>query len=137
MTTALLLATLTCGVVLGQAQAPLRVSMISLGIADSARSIKFYGETLGLPMIGKPGEVTLFKAGDVTLVLNQPAGAGKTKLAGSIEIIFPVNSVAASHKDLAERGCQFVAAPHEITPGMWAATFTDPDGHLLTILGPK
>jgi methylmalonyl-CoA/ethylmalonyl-CoA epimerase len=137
MTIALLLATLTVGVVLGQAQPPLRLSMISLGITNSARSIQFYSETLGLPMIGKPGEVTLFKAGDVTLVLNQPAGAGRTKLAGSIEIIFPVDSVASSHRDLAERGGHFVAAPHEITPGLWAATFTDPDGHLLTVLGPK
>jgi predicted enzyme related to lactoylglutathione lyase len=112
--------------------------MISLGVKDPARSTKFYGETLGLEMVGKPGEVTMFRAGDVTIVLNQPAAAGaRTPLAGTVEVIFPAESVAAAHKSLADRGCQFVAAPHEVTPGLWAATFTDPDGHMLTILGQR
>jgi catechol 2,3-dioxygenase-like lactoylglutathione lyase family enzyme len=111
--------------------------MISLGVKDSARSVRFYGETLGLEMIGKPGEVTLFRAGEVTMVLNRPAGlAARNPLAGTAEVIFPVDSVAAFHEGLQQRGCSFVAAPHEITSGMYAATFTDPDGHLLTILGP-
>ena len=112
--------------------------MISLGVTNSARSIEFYGETLGLEMIGKPREVTLFRAGEVTIVLNQPAGAAAhSKIAGSVEVIFPVESVAAAYTRLSERGCVFVAPPHEVTAGVWAATFTDPDGHLLTILGPN
>jgi predicted enzyme related to lactoylglutathione lyase len=49
----------------------------------------------------------------------------------------PVESVEASHGDLKARGCTFTAAPHEVTTGMWAATFTDPDGHKLTILGGR
>lgn len=139
MTSALLLM-LAAGVVVGHTAAPpkLRISMISLGVKDSIRSIKFYAETLGLEIVGKPGEVTLFRAGDVTIVLNQPMGAAaRGAMAGSVEVIFPVESVDASHKSLAERGCVFIAAPHEVTPGMWAATFTDPDGHMLTVLGPR
>jgi predicted enzyme related to lactoylglutathione lyase len=112
--------------------------MISLAVKESARAITFYAETLGLQMIGKPGEVTLFRAGEVTIVLNHPAGAAaKSALAGAVEVIFPVESVAATHQILAGRGCSFVATPHEVTPGMWAATFTDPDGHLLTVLGGR
>jgi predicted enzyme related to lactoylglutathione lyase len=112
--------------------------MISLGVTDIARSIKFYGETLRLEMLGKPGEVTFFRAGAVTIVLNQPAGVkARNAIAGSVEVIFPVESVAASYQSLKQLGCSFVAAPHEITTDMWAATFTDPDGHLLTILGAK
>jgi predicted enzyme related to lactoylglutathione lyase len=116
----------------------LQVSMISLGVSDSARSTKFYGETLGLEMVGKPGEVTLFRAGDITIVLNQPAArAANGKLAGSVEIIFPAACVAATYQALCELGCAFVAPPHEVMPGMWAATFTDPDGHLLTLFGGR
>ena len=116
---------------------PLRVSMISLGVKDIARSIRFYSETLELPMAGKPGEVAFFKSGDITIVLNQPAGQkARHQIAGSVEVIFPAESVAIAHDNLAQRGCTFVAQPHEIMPGMWAATFADPDGHLLTILGP-
>jgi len=116
----------------------LRVSMISIGVTDVARSIRFYTETLQLPLIGKPGEVTLVKAGDVTIALNHPVGrtAGQA-LTGSVEIIFPVESVTAAHVNLMERGCSFIASPHEVMPGMWAATFTDPDGHRLTLLGSR
>lgn len=116
----------------------LKITMIALGVADPARSIKFYGETLGLEMIGKPGEVTMFKAGDVTLVLNQPLGQSQgPKMYGAVEVIFPVESVTAAHVELAGRGCEFIQPPHEVTTGLWAATLTDPDGHKLTILGPK
>jgi hypothetical protein len=59
------------GAILGQTSPPqLRVSMISVGIKDPSRSIHFYGDTLGLQLVGKPGEVTLFRAGDVMIVLN-------------------------------------------------------------------
>ena len=49
--------------------------------------------------------------------------------------MFPVESVAAVRKQLADRGCQFVGESHEVAKGMWAATFTDPDGHRLTLFG--
>ena len=134
-----LLTALAAGVTLAQTSAPqLRISMISLGVKDSARSIRFYGDTLGLPLVGKPGEVTLFRAGEITLVLNHPAGRSfGDALAGAIEIIFPVESVQRSFGDLTGRGCQFLREPREVTPGTWAATFTDPDGHRLTILGGR
>jgi predicted enzyme related to lactoylglutathione lyase len=141
MTSVLLLSALTvAGMAFAQtpSTAPLRVSMISIGVKDPERSAKFYTETLGLPILGKPGEVTLVKAGDITIVLNHPLwNAAHGAIVGAVEIIFQVESVDASHQDLKGRGCTFVAPPHEITPGMWAATFTDPDGHRLTVLGQK
>jgi catechol 2,3-dioxygenase-like lactoylglutathione lyase family enzyme len=115
----------------------LKVSMIALGVKDTARSIRFYTETLGLELAGKPGEVTLLRAGEVMIVLNHPLGvAAGDAIVGAVEVIFPVTGVAASHEDLANRGCNFTHPPHEVAPGLWAATFTDPDGHRLTILGP-
>jgi predicted enzyme related to lactoylglutathione lyase len=116
----------------------LRVSMIALGVTDAARSIKFYSETLQLPVVGKPGEVTLVRAGEVTIALNHPLGrSAGNAIVGAVEIIFPVESVAAAHVNLVGRGCTFLRDPHEVTSGMWAATFADPDGHRLTILGPR
>ncbi len=138
MTTPLVLL-LVAGAVIAQTQpAQLRVSMIAVGVTDMARSLQFYTETLQLPLVGKPGEVTLVKAGDVTIVLNHPlARASGNAIVGAIEIIFPVDSVAASFKNLSDRGCKFIHDPHEVTTGLWAATFTDPDGHRLTILGSR
>ncbi|HYK58455.1 MAG TPA: VOC family protein [Bryobacteraceae bacterium] len=137
MTTLPLLLALAAGVALAQAP-QLRVSMISVGVKDMARSVQFYSETLGLPLVGKPGVVTLIKAGDLSIALNEPLGrAAGDAVVGAVEIIFPAESVAALHENLTERGCSFIAGPHEVSPGLWAATFTDPDGHKLTLLGPR
>ena len=131
----LFLFTCACGMILAQTPLSLRVSMIALGVKDTARSIKFYGETLGLPLAGPPGEVTLFRAGEVTIVLNQPLGrAAGDAIVGAVEIIFPVQKVSATYALLVARGCRFPHPLHEVTSGTWAATFTDPDGHRLTIL---
>jgi predicted enzyme related to lactoylglutathione lyase len=116
----------------------LNVSMVSLGVKDMERAVGFYGETLGLTMRGAVGEVTLFEAGSILIALNWPLGSAVgDPLAGAVEVIFEVESVAASQVNLAKRGCNFVVGAHEVTVGMWAATFTDPDGHRLTILGPR
>jgi predicted enzyme related to lactoylglutathione lyase len=135
----LLLLLSICGALLaGATLAPLRVSMISLGVKDMARSVKFYTETLGLALAGPAGEVTLVRAGEVTIALNRPlARAAGDAIVGAVEVIFPVEKVSVAHDALAERGCHFVNAPHEVTTGLWAATFTDPDGHRLTLLGPR
>jgi uncharacterized protein len=139
MMTISLLTFLAVGAVVAGAQPiPLKMSMISLGVKDTARSIKFYRETLGLQLVGQPGEVTIFQAGNVQISLNHPLGnaAGGT-MVGAVEVVFSVDSVVAAHKALAERGCTFIREPREAFPGTWAATFTDPDGHRLTILGPR
>ncbi len=119
--------------------APMKAAMIVLGVRDMDRSVRFYRDVLHLPVSGAPdGDITLLQAGALTIVLNRPlAKAAGGAIVGATEVVFPVDSVAAAHKDLAGRGCAFSASPHEISPGMWAATFTDPDGHRLTILGPK
>lgn len=112
--------------------------MIALGVKDPARSLKFYQETLGMKLMNRPGEVTILQAREVQIILNQPLGdAANGALVGAVEVIFSVTGVVAAHQSLAERGCTFIREPREIFAGTWAATFTDPDGHRLTILGPR
>ena len=102
------------------------------------RSVAFYGETLGLPMSCSPGEVTIFQAGLLAIALNRPLGrAAGEAIVGATEIVFQVEGVEAAHASLTGRGCAFVNKPREIFPGTWGATFTDPDGHRLTIMGPR
>jgi predicted enzyme related to lactoylglutathione lyase len=132
MMTSILLASLML-----QQPPPLKVAMISLGVKDPGRSIQFYGETLGLTMVGQPGEVTTFQAGDIRIALNHPLGrAAGGAMTGAVEVVFSVDGVVSAHKQLVKRGCKFIREPREAFPGTWAATFTDPDGHRLTILGP-
>jgi len=116
---------------------PSQVSMIMLGVENIARSVAFYRDTLSLKLSNQSGEFAFFSAGSVTLALGTPLGHAVQPRAGATEIIFPVESVGASHELLVGRGCKFLNAPREVTPGSWAATFTDPDGHRLTLFGPK
>lgn len=119
-------------------QEPMRISMISLGVKDMEASVRFYRDTLALAISGKPGEVTVFEAGTVKIALNRPLGraAGSDRMTGAVEVIFAVASVNTAYKQLSDRGCRFLREPREVTPGTWAATFVDPDGHRLTVLGP-
>ncbi len=138
--TMLLFASLAAAAVLAQNPPALnlRVGMIALGVSDMPRSTRFYSETLRLPVIGKPDpDITLVRAGEVTIVLSVPLGRSAKPSAAAVEVIFPVDSVSAARAELGARGCVFVAEPHEVSPGMWAATFTDPDGHQLTVFGGK
>ena len=126
------IAALLAGTVISQSPAPqLKASMIVLGVGDLSRSVQFYRDTLALPPAPAPGDLPMFRAGDVTIVLN----AALSGTSGAFELVFPVESVAAARKQLADRGCRFVGESHEVAKGMWAATFTDPDGHRLTLFG--
>lgn len=137
MTTFLLLAAVA-GTVLAQTLPPLRVNLISIGVTDMDRSIRFYTETLGLAMAGPRGEVTMIRAGEITIALNKPLGRNaKGAIPGAVEIIFPVERVSDVETRLAGRGCTFAVSAHEVTPGLWASTFPDPDGHKLTLLGGR
>ena len=135
------LSALVVGVVLAQAQPiPMRVSMISLGVTDTARSIKFYRDTLGFPLVSEPepGQAAIFQAGSVQITLNRPlASASGKDIVGAVEIVLSVDSVVDAHSKLVARDCKFIREPREVFSGTWAATFTDPDGHRLTILGPR
>ena len=140
MTTIFCITLLAAGAVIAQTiQSPLRVSMISLGVTDMVRSMKFYSETLGLQLVSEtePGQFAIFRAGEITITLNKPLAQASKQIVGAVEVIFNVNSVEASHRFLVAKGCVFKIAPHELFSGTWGATFSDPDGHLLTLLGPR
>ncbi|MBI2682768.1 MAG: VOC family protein [Acidobacteriales bacterium] len=42
----------------------------------------------------------------------------------------------AAFRTLQDRGITFQAEPHQVTQNDWAANFTDPDGHRLSVFGP-
>ncbi len=135
----LLLIALLAGVAYAQTREfAMRFSMISLGVTNMDRSVEFYRDTLGMQLAGEIGEVTMVRAGDLTIALNLPlAQSVGDQIVGAVEVIFNVDSVVDSHANLAARGCNFVNAPREIFPGTYATTFIDPDGHRLTIMGPR
>jgi predicted enzyme related to lactoylglutathione lyase len=116
---------------------PSQVSIIVLGVTDVARSADFYRNTLELAVMGQTEGLAFVSTAGVTLMLSKDLGNAFKPLAGAMEIVFPVESVTASYTALGERGASFINRPHPVTPEAWAATFTDPDGHKLTLFGPQ
>jgi predicted enzyme related to lactoylglutathione lyase len=116
---------------------PSKVSVLVLGVTDVAKSVAFYRDAVGLEFKGQHEVLAFFAASGITLMLNGNLRRENASLAGATEIVFSVESVSASHDLLSRRGCSFVNQPREVTPGSWAATFADPDGHYLTVFGAK
>ena len=114
-----------------------KVSVIVLGVSDVAKSVAFYRDSLGLEFKGQHETLAFFSVADVTLMLNGGLRRGTGPLAGATEVVFSVAGVTAAHEVLKQRGGHFVNQPREVTPGSWACTLADPDGHYLSILGPK
>jgi predicted enzyme related to lactoylglutathione lyase len=115
----------------------MKISLIALGVSDLSKSVAFYRDTAGFELQNQFGSLAFFSAGPVMLMLNAGLRRPDGPLAGAMEVVVAVESVTAMHGQLMERGCSFVNEPREVTPGSWASTFRDPDGHWLTLFGPK
>jgi predicted enzyme related to lactoylglutathione lyase len=115
----------------------MKITLIVLGVGNLATSIAFYRDKAGFNLQNQTEGLAFFSAGPVMLMLNAGLRRPDGPLAGAMEIVVAAESVTESHRQLSERGCNFINEPREVTPGSWAATFTDPDGHWLTLFGPK
>lgn len=115
-----------------------RVGVVMLGVTDLPRSVAFYRDTLGLQPQGEvPGEFAFFNGGGVMLALSVPHSKNRANLLGATEIVFGVDNVSAAYVALRARGVIFKNEPRVIDGTNWGANFTDPDGHWLSIFGPK
>ena len=116
----------------------MRITLIALGVSDIAKSVAFYRDKAGFQLQNQFESLAFFSAGPIMLMLNgglkRPEGGS---LAGAMEVVVAAESVTAEHRQLIERGCRFINEPREVTPGSWATTFADPDGHWLRLFGPK
>ena len=113
------------------------LTVVVLGVSDLAKSVAFYRDQAGFDLQNRMEGLAFFAAGGVTLMLNANLRRPQGSLAGATEIVVAAESVSSRFSELKERGCTFINEPREVTPGSWAATFTDPDGHWLTLFGPK
>ena len=112
------------------------IANIMLGASDLDRSRAFYRDQLGLAVKQEiPGFVFL-ETGPVTLCLST-AHARLAEQAGPLEVVLAVASVGAACTALKDRGVEFLREPANVTGDSWAANFRDPDGHLLSIFGPR
>ncbi len=115
-----------------------KIGYMMLGVKDLARSVAFYRDTLGLSVAQEiPNEFAFLNAGGVMLALAVPLAKHTGQGPGATEVVFAVDDVASAHEALKARGVQFTVEPRVANGTMWVANFNDPDGHRLSIFGPK
>lgn len=115
-----------------------RVSLVTLGVADLARSRAFY-EALGWTTGADPGDdVVFFQAGDMVLALwdrarlaadssvENSAGWGGVTLALNLGSAAEVD---ASIEEARVAGAEIGREPAETFWGGYSGLFIDPDGH--------
>lgn len=131
-----------------------RISMITLGVSDMERAVKFYKDGLGFPQMESPPEVAFFTLNGTWLGLY-----GREALAKDAQVDakgsgfdgFALAHNVASEAEVDEVLAQVVAAGATLTkPGQkvfwggYSGYFKDPDGHLWEVahnpfawVGPK
>src|SRR5262245_25580654 len=111
------------------------IGQIALGSSNADASEKFYGEVLGLRKLFRFGNLVFFDCAGVRLLIEQSQERRDIAPGASY---FRVADIALVHRELVERGVEFVEAPHLIAPmpdhDLWLAAFKDPDGHLLSLM---
>ena len=114
-----------------------RISLITLGVADTARARAFY-EALGWTGQSPDGDVVFFQAGGMILalwgrdklaedsVVDDPGGWGGVTLAYNVASPAEVDAVLA---DARQAGATIGRAGGTTFWGGYSGVFIDPDGH--------
>ena len=117
-----------------------RISMITLGVRDLERAVKFYGEGLGFPMMETSPGVAFFPLNGTWLSLYprealaedarvSPEGSGfeSFTLAHNVQSEAEVDEVMAR---AVRAGATVAKQPEKVFCGGYSGYFRDPDGHL-------
>lgn len=116
------------------------IGQIALTVSDVERSVAFYQEALGLPLLFKvPPGLAFFDCGGIRLMLSAPEGEFKPGV--SSVLYFRINDIEGTASALAQRKVEFIDKPHLIAKmpdhDLWMCFFKDPDGHTLALMEEK
>lgn len=117
-----------------------RISMITLGVEDLARSVKFYEQGLGFPKMESPPEVAFFTLNGCWLGLYgrealaedamvdaQGSGFRGVTLAHNVSSEAEVDAVI---QQALAAGAILAKPAQKVSWGGYSGYFKDPDGHL-------
>jgi catechol 2,3-dioxygenase-like lactoylglutathione lyase family enzyme len=116
------------------------VGQIHISVRDIDRSVAFYRDVLGIPLLFRvPGQpMAFFASGDVRLYLGVPEDPA---FASRCTLYFRVDDVEAEHARLAAAGVTTVGEPHLVHRDggteLWMAFLRDPDDHNLGLMQEK
>lgn len=94
-------------------------------VADMDRAVRFYRDTLGLPLKFQSPGWSEFATGEITLALHPASDANP---AGKIEMGFHVPDLQKWHAEMSAKGVKFAAPPKAQEYGGMLARFVDSEG---------
>lgn len=116
-----------------------RIEQISVNVQDLERAVRFYRDTLRLPLLFRAGRMAFFGAGEVRLMLS-PAEQPEFNHPGAI-MYFAVGDIRAGYQALAERGVHFAAPPERVavleSGELWMVFFRDSEGNPLALMATE
>jgi len=125
-----------------------KVDYVMITVSDMNRSVKFYRDTLGIPLKFESPGWSEFETGTTTLALHgggKPAKqasassvpADQEMAAGVCSIGFSVPDLVRSFRDLQSKGVRFVMPPTKREEErIFLAVLLDPDGMPISIAQP-
>ena len=109
-----------------------KIGAIILLVSNMEKSVKFYSDTLELPIKTRSKDWTEFFNNDTVLALHPASKRSKLNPGSGILVGFEVNDLGLTMKKLKERKVKFFKKPKEEPFGKHAIV-QDPDGHLISI----
>jgi predicted enzyme related to lactoylglutathione lyase len=99
-------------------------------VADMDRAVRFYRDTIGLPLQFQSPEWSEFATGETTLALHP---ASNRNPAGKIELGFHVPDLQHWHAEMTTKGVQFPILPKKQDYGGMLAQFVDSEGSNVSV----
>jgi catechol 2,3-dioxygenase-like lactoylglutathione lyase family enzyme len=109
-----------------------KVGAVILLVSNMEKSVKFYRDTLGLPVKTKSKDWTEFFNNNTVLALHPAKKKGAIKTGAGMLVGFEVSDLDSSVKKLKDKKVKFYKKPKQEPFGKHAI-IKDPDGHLISI----
>lgn len=110
------------------------IGQIAIPARDLAAMVRFYHETLGLPLLGQFGDLAFLDCGGVRLMLSALPEEG----AGVSILYYRTAGIEATVQALRQKGVAFEDEPHLVARAFgkenWMAFFRDAEGNLLALM---
>jgi catechol 2,3-dioxygenase-like lactoylglutathione lyase family enzyme len=140
--TALLVMAAAAAPISAQGAPAIKANRVILRVSDLKTSIGFYRDRVGLALQSTFDEFAVFGGDGMTLMLQQverKSSGPSTGLSALTEVVLESADVMKTYQEMKERGVVFLRDPFAATTDgsrvLYAASFRDPDGHVLSITG--
>lgn len=115
------------------------LGQVALSVADIDAAVEFYGEALGLRLIGRfPPGLAFFDCGNTRLMIT---GIEQGSQPRNSTLYFNVPDIQIGYDDLRSRGVVFEGEPQAVHVAgdysLWMAFFHDPEGNIMAIMDER